>query len=277
VPRFSERYGHIEAREGFQLEDADEALRSNVWNVIALNFIPEDAQFVTKGFKAFCQLLHDGFFRIPVDSIQDYVRDQRKDLKTFVFECPWYRLYDLIEFLVRPEIARYSQFGGDSLIAQLNSALENNQAGYRILDGIVVPITDAVELRAIDDALAIPAKYAPATEHIKTALGLFSERGNPDYRNAIKEAISAVESIARTVTGKDKAGAALDELAKSFNVHPALALAFKQIYGYTSDDDGIRHALLKDSDADAATAKYMIVACSAFVSYVVEKIATRSA
>ncbi len=42
------------------------------------------------------------------------------------------------------------------------------------------------------------------------------------------------------------------------------------MYGYTSDEDGIRHALsCEDASIDFATAKYMVVTCSAFVNLLV--------
>ena len=43
------------------------------------------------------------------------------------------------------------------------------------------------------------------------------------------------------------------------------------MYAYTSDEDGIRHAILDETVIDIADAKYMIVACSAFSNYLVAK------
>jgi hypothetical protein len=43
------------------------------------------------------------------------------------------------------------------------------------------------------------------------------------------------------------------------------------LYGYTSDTHGIRHALKDDSQPNAEDAKFMLVSCSAFVNYLVEK------
>ena len=44
--------------------------------------------------------------------------------------------------------------------------------------------------------------YSSVNEHVKNALTLFSRRETPDYKNSIKESISAVESIIREITGK---------------------------------------------------------------------------
>ena len=42
---------------------------------------------------------------------------------------------------------------------------------------------------------------------------------------------------------------------------------------YTSDAAGIRHALLEDPNLDAEDAKFMLVACSAFINYLWAKAA----
>ena len=85
----------------------------------------------------------------------------------------------------------------------------------------------------------------------------------------MKEAISAVESAARAVTGRDKAtlGNLLEILKKERGLHPALEKAWSSLYGYTSDEDGVRHAMISEPDVDFALAKYMVVICAAFVNY----------
>jgi hypothetical protein len=69
---------------------------------------------------------------------------------------------------------------------------------------------------------------------------------------------------------------ALDKLAKAGHVHPALKAGLSKLYGYTSDEPGIRHPLLEDGDAkvDETDALFMISACSAFVSYLISKART---
>jgi hypothetical protein len=43
------------------------------------------------------------------------------------------------------------------------------------------------------------------------------------------------------------------------------------LYGYTSDESGIRHAILESKDIGFAEAKFMLVTCSAFVNFAVDK------
>jgi hypothetical protein len=68
-------------------------------------------------------------------------------------------------------------------------------------------------------------------------------------------------------------GPALSKLQKSVRIHPALAKGFDSLYGFTSDEKGIRHALIDEpvAEVDETDALYMLGSCAAFVSYLINK------
>ena len=154
---------------------------------------------------------------------------------------------------------------------ELNDLFKEEFVGYRIVDGEITPITDEVELKEI--ATSLDMKFEGCKSHIKKGLHLLSDRENPDYKNSIKESISAVESICQIICKDDKAtlGDALNKLEKNGIVlHKALKEAFKKLYGYTSDEGGIRHAEgMFESDVSFEEAKFMLVTCCAFINYLV--------
>jgi hypothetical protein len=103
-----------------------------------------------------------------------------------------------------------------------------------------------------------------------------SDRKKPDYRNSIKESISAVEAICQIISGKQKA--TLPDCLKAFKdrkpLHPAFEQALVKLYSYTSDEGGIRHALSENSSAPSfADAKFVLVSSSGFINYVLTKTA----
>lgn len=104
---------------------------------------------------------------------------------------------------------------------------------------------------------------------------MLSDRKNPDYRNSIKESISAVETICRRISENPNAtlGDALNELVKGGKIkfHGALLNAFKSLYGYTNDADGIRHSLMEEESLDQEDAIFMLTSCSSFVNYLTVK------
>lgn len=101
------------------------------------------------------------------------------------------------------------------------------------------------------------------------------DREKPDYRNSIKESISAVEATAKIITGMEKATLtqALNEIETVGRpeLHPNLKQGFANLYGWTSDDEGIRHSLKDKSNVDYEDASYMLSTCSAFANYLIVK------
>jgi hypothetical protein len=77
--------------------------------------------------------------------------------------------------------------------------------------------------------------------HLERALTLLADRSQPDYRNSIKESISAVEAMARVVSNNPKATSAeaLKVLERGGHLHSALKDGFAKLYGYTNDALGI--------------------------------------
>ena len=67
----------------------------------------------------------------------------------------------------------------------------------------------------------------------------------------------------------------LDEIVKKVQLDRDLQQGFQKIYSWSSDKEGIRHALMNDPNLSFDDAKFMLVSCSAFVNYLVSK-ATKS-
>jgi len=181
-------------------------------------------------------------------------------MKDHFFKCPWFAVYDLLEFLIQSKVVNSTQ----GMSGPVNDILAKFNAAYRVVDNQIVEITDQNEIRAVEEGLIHPD--TPVRTHLQTALSMLSDRTKPDYRNSIKESISAVEAVCRLVTGDEKT--TLGEALKKVNdLHPALSKAFSALYGFTSDAGGVRHSLLDEPTTTYEEAKFMLVSCSAFVSY----------
>lgn len=203
----------------------------------------------------FDRVLQRSTHRLPEDSYSELnllisVFDQANSIQK----------YEIVEAACK--LVRKKNFAND-----LNSRLEYHGSPYRFQDWNLVPISDDIERGEISSALSVP--FSGAREHLRTALSLISHKHNPDYRNSIKESISAVESATRDFSGDPKAtlGLALRRLESERGLHKALQKGFSSLYGWTSDAEGIRHAMLEKSELTFADAKLMLVLCSGFVNY----------
>ena len=183
----------------------------------------------------------------------------------------WYIIYDFIERY----LAILDEPNKNTMTEIFNKILEDEATAYRILDGKIIPIITDAELESIESAKK--SQYDSVNIHLEKALALFSDRKRPDYENSIKESISAVESICSIITetnGKNSTlGKTIKKLKdKGINIHPSMESAFSSLHGYTSDEDGIRHGGIDFKNAPSEDAKYMLVTCSAFINYLIEKI-----
>lgn len=180
----------------------------------------------------------------------------------------WYNIYDFIEKSLF--VVKYNE----KLLNEYIRIMEEEGVPYRIVNGLVVPIINDEEIESIQNASS--TKYESVNNHIEKALELLQKRQNLDYENSIKESISAVESLSSIITGTEgknnTLGKTLDLLEKKgINIHVSLKEAFKKIYGYTSDEKGIRHAGAIENESKIEDAIFMLVSCSAFVNYLIAK------
>lgn len=266
--RFSERMGLRQARTAIQVDFMDAALRAGLWNVFEPMFVSSlssSNQQRQRTAERHMRGLWDEFFKLPIDEAPEHATTARDILKPVFLGGEYLTVYDLIEFTVE----RHGGEFGHQLGPEYNRVLEREMSGYRFVGDSLSPVSNEHELQAIEEGLQLGGAFSAAAAHLDAALRMLSDRQEPDYRNSVKESISAVESAARVVTGREKPtlGKLLPVLEKSGRVHPSQKDAFLKLYGYTSDEGGIRHAMLEESDITFADAKYMLVVCAAFVAY----------
>jgi hypothetical protein len=275
---FSQRHGYTPIKNVIQFESIDDALRNALWSASQIYYwdaIQSDhdimgarfrlSNYGNENLRSLCQKLWLNFYKLPLDTLPDDWGKINEYLRKFFFSCKWYEVYDFVEFVAQshPENNRNAQF-----VEAANIFLEREVSAYRFVDGRIVKITAKEEIESIEAAST--NENGPVQEHLERALQLLADRRTPDYRNSIKESISAVEAAVKSISGTDSGtlGDLLKRLARKHPIHPALEGAFTKLYGYTSDAKGIRHALMDDDRVTFDEAKFMLVACSAFVSYV---------
>ena len=271
MTRFTERMGLRQPR-AMQLDDMDSDLRSALWNWICKALTTTYPQ--TCWDKAARGGLWDEVVHGRLDEIPSYKMQVQDAVKQWFFKVSWNDTYEMVEFVLE-HANEWNRFAMRSpLEKSLNEVLEREMSGYRSVNGELVPVTSETELAAIRQATTPVSGYDGAAEHLQTALALLGQKPNPDHRNSIKESISAVESVVKTIAGDSAGGIdkALVIVERKVKLHGSLKGALRKLYGYTSDQDGIRHAMLESAQVSSAEAKFMLVACSAFVNFMLETV-----
>lgn len=273
--RFSQRMNIRPIKTELQIESMDDDLRNGLWNCFQQYFL---AQFnmIQELEIIFFKPLFMHHLKLPLDTIPRMHDERMQYLRNYYFGREWYEVYDFLEFLFQVNFKEWRPYiNSTNFRNACNSILERELSGYRFVNDLIAPITNETELKEIQNAIddSKETKLSGVNLHLNSALEKFSDRKNPDYRNSIKESISAVESISKVISGNDKAelAQALKLIEDKVGLHAALKKGFLAIYGYTSDADGIRHGMIDESTCDFEDAKYMLVSCSAFINYLIMK------
>lgn len=273
---FSQRMW-IESQTLLQKDNMTEKLKNKIWNTL-LNILEWLCEHGSWDLNYSIDYSIDNNFIIDFSNQfwlkWDTVPREEGKFKQFLWTkifSSWNSIYDYIELLFRWQ--DIIDFNKTVKLNEINRILKEENSAYRVSqNGLVLPISNEEELESIHEANTNP--YAPVNEHIQKAISLFKKEP-ADYANSIKESISAAEALCQIIIDDKKAtlGKAIKKLKeKGVIIPPALEEAFNKLYGYTSNEGGIRHALSEgDTPPTFDDAKYMLVSCSAFVNYLISK------
>lgn len=237
---FSQRKGLVPIKKIIQLDQVDDELRYGLWNslytTIYTKFQATDYPYyqAVSGSNLevlFKQYWHS-FFKLPIDNLPPLYSEAIIRIREYFLKCKWNEIYDFIEFT-----ANYSPNDFiNNFIINCNGILERENSGYRFVGRQIIEISSEIEMNSIEETLKLSSPIHSVNSHIKAAISLLSDRKNPDFRNSIKESISAVEAIVKILSGKSNStlGEALKLFENENKLHPAFKNSLSSLYGYTS-------------------------------------------
>lgn len=276
---FSERYGYTKPSDVIIRERITPEIQNAIFNCIIK--LEKSLTFNELGY------IKNYFTIIERDICEYHLNQKIIDYKPgYIIDLiddssiEWYKKLDLLELIIKT-LVKYCNMPPISekiikdYIENINFEFERLKFSYRVINNQIVEITSEEEIKSIETALT--TGDGNIREHLNRALELYSKRPMADYRNSIKESISAVEVFCREKTGEDTLGKALNKLeSNGIVIHKLLKSAFDKLYAYTNQPDtGARHALMDNDGAyvpQAEEALFMLVSCSAFINYLNKKI-----
>ena len=271
---FSQAHGYEEIPGPLRLGELPREARTRIWNLFFVHLDSSKAtddvfggSWIGRGWRHVLRDVHAKFHVSALDEWDSDFRPACKKLREYIEARPFNKVFDLIQFVLRhrqcpPEFAR-----------KMQHTFSECRLAYRIdiaRPPTIYPAATPEEGRAIADALGTlrQAGMHGSAAHLRNAAEHVSAG---DWAGSVRESIHAVESVARQLDpdAAKTAAPALSALEKRGALHPALKRALNTLYGYTSDEQGIRHALLDQSKAQVGRdeAVFMLGACAAFASY----------
>lgn len=270
---FSQRTGLEPIPPQLKLGEVSTELRGLIFYYVSLeidreSYTPFSSAVFKEQWKRVAMDLHVLFFKQSVDTFKHSAYDTEQRIKTFIDRADIGQLFNFVEFFVQHRIC------SSELKRELAEAFVTARAAYRVFDNkYIAAIGVGEQAAAFEWAIAdAAAKNATAARKQLIAAGVALR--NSDWAGCVRESIHAVEAMAvRLAPGTDTLGAALKVLEQRGHLHGGFKAAFSSLYGYTSDEEGVRHALVFGDEAqvDEADALFMLGACASFVSYLLAR------
>ena len=256
-------------------------------------------QLVEKGYVAGWGAIARELQRIarlsPVEYRDSSVPDERKariDAEAALSALSWEKTYDFCERMyayLALEVG-YHDYNSDEwhvrthktevqtfIAEELQRLFSEEALAFEFSGGLVrrrgrkhtVDVTTKAQVVLGDPRLA------GARKHYEKAMQFFSSPVKPDFENAVKEAVCAVEAAGKALFPAAKA-ATLGDLAKWFgttkevSVPKSLVQTFTGVYGYRSGGDGIGHGGAVGGVPTAEVAEYVLAVCASQIIYLVD-------
>lgn len=246
--------------------------KSLIWREI-YNFMDQQKDlrngyyYVNKQFFDLLKSILVEYFFTPIDEIKPRFNWVLETVKEIIYSENHVNVLEFVQAFLR------HGYVSDKFRKNIDDIFKKSYVGYRLLEGnTVIPYVN-------DDELSGLSKNIRMIEETDKDYLKFHLRSSADFMNkglwssSVRESISAVESVIKAEYPGREFSEAMTQFQRETGIHGALKKAMIQMYGYASDEQGIRHALF-DKDApnvDSSDAVYMYSVCISFISYVIRK------
>lgn len=267
---FAQAEGLAPLPSQLRLKELSPAMRSRLWAEVHFQLQFQDQGRYYLSTSVF-RVLQDWYVDEQHGFVDDLsaARDSWVDALRPIFEEGSYvDVLGLIQYWVRHQSA------SPQFVQQVERALISTGSAYRLINRrTIAPISSEENAQALSASLSTVAGsgLAGAKAHLEAAAAALNRN---DYPGSVRESIHAVDAAARMLAPESKdLGPTLTKLAESGYIHGAMKSAFSALYGYTSDEKGVRHSLLFSAEAqvDEEDALFMFGACASFCAYLVRK------
>ena len=220
--------------------------------------------------------LWSSFFKEPMDT---WIADRSRVTASILTragiidgEWPFNKVFDLLEMIMRhPDCP-------STFINGVKDVFERCQLAYYVdlsEPPTIIPSATSQEGESI--ANATRALDDNGFDEQATALRRAGELINQrDWAGSIRESVGALEAVARGLAPSrpKEVSHALSELREVLSIHRALTSAMGNLYGYASNEQGLRHGRVDDSSSSVVgrdEAVLMLGMCASAAGYLLNK------
>ena len=269
-----ERYQPVPTRLG--LEELPRRARERIWDVVykyTLGRMDEFGNWDTRQeWESILESLNTEHYELTLEHSDALgISENIQSCKHTIHDAPFYEVLDLLERIMRHPSCP------DGVCKDIACAFAQARVAYIVLQvgqPTIVPAVSEEEGEAITGAVQDMevAGFAWARSHLYKAVEYLKEG---EWSDSVRESSHALEAVCKKLSpgSGNSLSASLNDLGSTVSIHPALLAAFTKLYGYASNEQGIRHSSGDGHEnVGLEEAAFMLSACAASCSYLWRKV-----
>ena len=280
--RFSARFEASKGKRPQVLEDAPRPTRIGFLKGVLGKFVGADGGYRSPRKQPLeTGEVHASFIALIRDEADTWDYDNESQwaaLNHHLKECAWGEFYDFIEHLGKLLITKDAEGPFDDpehfkdYQTQVNALFQEDGIGWSLNDQAQlyrqVPKSLAKRIEATESLLT--TRFDIARQHYQKAQSYLHQHPI-DEANSIKEIVSAIESVARTVSPKASTlGDAVKLMRKDTRYAPNLIDALEKLYAYSNATPLVRHGHAKVGRPRLVEAELALFLGTAFIRYIID-------
>lgn len=219
------------------------------------------------------------------------IKQARNDAEVALKALGWQKVYDFCERLyghIPQDIGYEDNYGNFTVEISRSDAQTYIAAELQRLfleEGLAYEFTDgAVRRRGRKHTVGLMTKsqvvlgdpqLLSARRHFDKALQFFRHPTSPDYENAVKEAVCAVEAAAKALFPAAKASTLGDVIkwlgsTNEVSVPKAICQTLNGVYAFRNGGDGVAHGGATGGKATLEVTEYILALCASQIIYLVD-------
>lgn len=205
---------------------------------------------------------------------------------SMINSIPWFNFYDFVEFVgmrLREdtdgifESSRVPEYSFETYRHSVNEFFAEVNVGYRLNERgeLYRQIPRALQVRLDEAQEKLENRFGAARSHYQKADRYLNYRPI-DPENSIKEIVSAVESVGKTLYPTTSTlGEVIREMRRERRVPQHLISVIEKLYAYASSEPAIRHGGASESRVLIQDAEFALHTGVAIIRYLVSSIDDR--
>jgi hypothetical protein len=279
--RFSARLTASKGNKGQILEDAPRPTRVGYIKSILGEFIGITGYGGVRNEPLDTHDTHCAFIALIRDESETWDYDRENSwmaITSHLKECNWPEFYDFVELLGKLLLKKEDEdifCAADyfkTYQSKVNLLLQEDGIGWNLNDSsdLYRHIPEALSKRVALTESALTDNFSTARIHYHKAIAYLYQHPI-DEANSIKEIVSAIESVSRTLAPKTKTlGEAIKQMRKDPKYSTHLLDALERLYVYSNATPLVRHGHIQESRPLLAEAELSLHIGVAYIRYLID-------